>query len=128
VTHCIACACDVHPMQDLTKDGRIVDICPKCNGGLQIVKVEAATLPKPQPVRNVVREALERTSRPTRSTDIPGLLRERAESLRMEIADYEAKRSELAMLERMLLAADQHEPEVTSSASWVTPRHLNGHH
>lgn len=31
---CTTCDKDVHPYQDMQTDGRMVDLCPKCNGGI----------------------------------------------------------------------------------------------
>jgi hypothetical protein len=122
VTHCPRCRKDVYPIQDMQSDRTMLDICPTCSAPIVPIVIAPTVAKASAPI------AAPAIQRPSRTTDIPGLLRERTESLRMELADYEAKRSELAMLERMLLAADQHEPEVSSSATWITPRHLNGHH
>lgn len=32
--HCSICVAEVHPYQDMQPDGRMLDLCPKCNGAL----------------------------------------------------------------------------------------------
>jgi hypothetical protein len=122
---CPRCAKDVYPTQELQTNMQMLDVCPKCTAPLVPIQVVAGATAPPAALLS------SKPPPPTiqiTSPDLLGAVRGRVQALYAELANYEAKRAELAMLERMLLAADQPDPDVTTSASWTPIRHTNGHH
>jgi hypothetical protein len=125
MTFCVRCGKDVHPIQEMQENRKMLDVCPKCTAPLIPIQVVSSETAPP---------AVLLSSKPPPPTiqvagpDLLGAVRGRVQALYAELANYEAKRAELAMLERMLLAADQPDPDVTTSASWTPIRHTNGHH
>lgn len=54
--HCTICNVDVHPYQDMQPDGRMLDLCPKCNA--PIAKASAVLASEGAPMQQGLDQAL----------------------------------------------------------------------
>jgi hypothetical protein len=123
MTHCAKCQKDVHPVQEMQADMRVVDVCPSCTGALQAVAPAVAAV---IPLRKAPTPTPPHSPEPQ---DLLSLTRARVVALRGEVAALEAKRSELAMYERMLIAANESEDAILVQAEYVrAPHQMNGTH
>ncbi len=121
MTHCNKCQKDVHPVQDMQADMRVVDVCPSCNSCLEAAPIAAVI-----PLRKAPTPTPPHSQEPQ---DLLSLTRARVVALRGEVVALEARRSELAMYERMLIAANETEDSIRVQAEYVRePHQTNGIH
>ncbi len=124
MTYCAKCLKDVHPVQEMQADMRVVDVCPSCASAL--VMPEATPMAAVIPLRKAPVPTPPHSPEPQ---DLLSLTRARVIALRGEVAALEAKRSELAMYERMLIAANESEDSILVRAEYVRePHQMNGTH
>lgn len=90
MAHCARCDKDVWPIQELVQGRGCIDACPTCLTPMAPAPPASVATPAAAPVPG----------------DVLAVVRARAVCLRNELTVLEAKRTELAMLERMLIAAD----------------------
>ncbi len=122
---CPSCDAEVHPFQDLTEQGKVVDVCPKCNS--RIKGADAGSVAAVIPLRKAPTPTPPHSPE---SADPLSMIRARCIALRGEVVALENKRRELAMYERMLIAADDTEDSISVRAEYVrpAPHQMNGTH
>lgn len=94
---CPRCDKEIHPVQEMREDGRMIDTCGRCGSIVSHVD-------KPTQIVNVAPLA-KPTVHKIPTGDYRSLIETRFTELNLEIARLEGLKSEMKMLQRMLRAA-----------------------